>query len=119
MICLLSQIYSVPTSSLKFQAQGKTVSSQGCRAYGRLGGLCSGTRLYQAHIANYVDQPEVSAPCCSEDTFKLNTRADKYMRVPARRACTSWYSVITWLCRLGYGFSDLFKALHDTQKWSW
>ena len=74
---------------------------------------------YQTHIANYVDQPEVSAPCCSKDTFKLNTHTDKYMRVPAQRACTSWYSVITGLCHLGYGFSDLFKALHDMQKWSW
>ena len=77
---------------------------------------------YKAHIANYVDQPEV----CVKYTFIIKSLSnstkkmtDKYMRVPARRHSPSGYSIITWICGLWHCVGDMFPALPGTQERSW
>jgi hypothetical protein len=70
---------------------------------------------YQEHIANYVDEPEVSNSAIYLNGFLT----DQHLRISTRRSRSRQYSVNSRICCVRRRFCHLFQTLPDTQKWSW
>ena len=76
----------------------------------------------QSHITDHVEEVEVRA--CdvmrSSPKCRLNECLNRLMHVNCSMMLLSaQVPVRPRLCRFGYCFGDLFKALHDMEEWGW